>query len=153
MVHEDENMTEPNDDYHKYDRLYAYDIKNNIPLVDYKYDPTDNTTDPFNSKYIHLGQRITDDNGISKYKIRITEQLNNILLKDSTNTKIGLVLSTNVNQTSSSAILDSYDDVTGVPSMSLLTPRGTVLYGSNQNVAEDKRMVLEIFSTVPNTNN
>lgn len=149
VVHEDETMA---DDYHKYDRLYAYDIKNNIPLVDYKYDPTDNTTDPFNSRYIHLGQRKTDDNGIAKYKIRITEQLNNILLKDSTNTKIGLVLSTNVNQTYSSAILDSYDDVTGVPSMSVITPRGTVLYGSNQNVAEDKRMVLEIFSTVPDTN-
>ena len=148
VVHEDETMA---DDYHKYDRLYAYDIKNNIPLADYDYDPTGNTTDPFNSKYVHLGQRMTDDNGVAKYKIRITEQLNNILLKDSTNTKIGLVLSTNVNQTSGSALLDSYDDVSGVPSMSLLTPRGTVLYGSNQNVAEDKRMVLEIFSTVPDT--
>ncbi|GGK23842.1 hypothetical protein GCM10007962_17600 [Yeosuana aromativorans] len=151
VVHEDETMAEPTDDYHKYDRLYAYDIKNNIPLADYDYDPTGNTTDPFNSRYIHLGQRMTDDNGVTKYKIRITEQLNNILLKDSTNTKIGLVLSTNVNQTSGSALLDSYDDVSGVPSMSLLTPRGTVLYGSNQNVAEDKRMVLEIFSTVPDT--
>lgn len=151
VVHEDETMSEPTDDYHKYDRLYAYDIKNNIPLADYDYDPTGNTTDPFNSIYIHLGQRMTDDNGVTKYKIRITEQLNNILLKDSTNTKIGLVLSTNVNQTSGSALLDSYDDVSGVPSMSLLTPRGTVLYGSNQNVAEDKRMVLEIFSTVPDT--
>ena len=152
VVHEDETMTTPSANYHKFDRLYAYDIKNNIPLVDYDYDPTSNTSDPYNSKYVHLGQRKTDDSGNSKYKIRITQQLNNILLKDSTNTKIGLVLSTNVNQTASSAILDSNDHVTGVPSMSMITPRGTILYGSNQNVAENKRMVLEIFSTTPNSN-
>ncbi len=150
VVYEDENMTVP-DDYHKYDRLYAYDIKNNTPLIDYNdfYDPTGNSTDPLNSKYVHLGQRQTDDKGVSKYKIRITEHLNNILLKDSTNTKIGLVLSINVNETSSSAILDSHDSVTGVPSASILTPRGTILYGSNQNVPDNRRMKLEVFFTDP----
>ncbi len=148
VVYEDENMTVP-DDYHKYDRLYAYDIKNNIPITDYNYDQTGNSTDPLNSKYVHLGQRQTDDKGISKYKIRITEHLNNILLKDSTNTKIGLVLSINVNETSSSAILDSHDSVTGVPSASILTPRGTILYGSNQNVPDNRRMKLEVFFTDP----
>ncbi|WP_339916040.1 DUF4270 domain-containing protein [Yeosuana marina] len=150
VVYEDENMTAPVD-YHKYDRLYAYDIKNNIPLIDYNnfYDPTGNSTDPLNSKYVHLGQRQTDDNGISKYKIRLTEHLNNILLRDSTNTKIGLVLSTNVNETSSSDILNSHDAVTGVPSASIINPRGTVLYGSNQNVPDNRRMELEVFFTDP----
>lgn len=148
VIYEDKNMTAP-DDYHKYDRLYAYDIKNNISITDYNYDPTGNTTNPFNSKYIHLGQRQTDDNGISKYKIRLTEHLNTILLKDSTNTQIGLVLSTNVNETSNSTILNSNDIVTGVPSVSIITPRGTILYGNNQNVPSNKRMKLEVFFTNP----
>ena len=144
IVYEDESLS---DDYHKYDRLYAYDIKNNIPLIDYSFDPSSSTTDPYNSKFIHLGQRITDDNGVSKYKIRITEHLKNILLKDSTNTKIGLVLSTNVNNTASASILNSKDIVTGVPETSIITPRGTILYGSNTNVPQDKRMSLDLYFT------
>lgn len=150
VVYEDETMTSP--ELHKYDRIYAYDIKNNIPLIDYNYDPITSTTDPYNSKFIHLGQRITDDNGVSKYKIRITEHLNNILLRDSTNTKIGLVLSTNVNYIENASILESNNMVTGVPAASIITPRGTVLYGSHGNVPVGKRMSLDLYFTESNTN-
>tara|TARA_R110002050_G_scaffold29630_6_gene76088 strand:- start:3389 stop:5071 length:1683 start_codon:yes stop_codon:yes gene_type:complete len=151
VVYEDETMTSP-DDAHKYDRVYAYDIKNNTPIIDYFLDPSSNTAFPINSKYVHLGQRITDDNGISKYKIRITEYLNSILQKDSTNTKLGLVLSTNVNEIFNSPILNSGDVVTGVPSTSVITPRGTILYGSNQNVPVNRRMSLQVFFTEPKQN-
>ena len=82
VIYEDETMNKPSEDYHKYDRIYAYDAKNNIPLLDYNFDPSTNTSDAYNSKLIHLGQRITDENGISKFKIRITQHLNNILIKD-----------------------------------------------------------------------
>jgi len=161
IIYEDENMalpTQPSDkytdpkDFHKYDRIYAYDIKNNTPLIDYTIDPSTNSISPFNSKFIHLGQRDTDENGISKYKIRITEHLNNILLKDSTNTKIGLVLSTNVNYISNAPILRSNDIVTGVPAASVITPRGTVLYGSHESVPVEKRMRLDLYFTESNTN-
>jgi hypothetical protein len=147
VVYEDETMISPSDDYHKYDRLYAFDIKNNTPLEDYNFDPSGNSSDPFSSKIIHLGQRVTDDNGVSKFKIRITAHLNNILLKDSTNTKIGLVLSTNVNYVSNASILKSGDQVTGIPAASVITPRGSILYGSSQNVPVDKRMSLKIYFT------
>ncbi len=163
VIYEDENIALPATssdkypdpkDYHKYDRIYAYDLKNNIPLTDYSFDPTSNSTDAYNSRYVHLGQRITDDNGENaKYKIRITEYLNSILLKDSTNTKIGLVLSTNVNYVSNSPILNSDDVVTQVPSAAIITPRGTVLYGSNENVPESKRMSLELYFTKENSEN
>jgi hypothetical protein len=152
VIYEDETMNKPSEDYHKYDRIYAYDAKNNIPLLDYNFDPSTNTSDAYNSKLIHLGQRITDENGVSKFKIRITQHLNNILIKDSTNTKLGLVLSTNVNYVSTSSILNSQDMVTGVPASSIITPRGTTLYGSNVNVPENKRMSLEIFFTESNQN-
>ena len=73
------------------------------------------------------------------------------MVNDSTNTKIGLVLSTNVNYTNISAIADSDDeDVTGLPAASVITPRGTVLYGSNANVDDEKRMRFKVFYTEPN---
>ncbi|WP_341216943.1 DUF4270 family protein, partial [uncultured Wocania sp.] len=164
VIYEDETMPVPpkenptDKDYHYADRIYAYDIKNNIPTIDYSFDPTENPSDPFNSKIINLGQRITDDNGVSKYKIRLTEHLNNILLKDSTNTKIGLVLSTNVNADynpstgvlKTASILNSNDGVTQIPSTTLLTPRGTILYGNHQNVPDNRKLRLEIFFTEPN---
>ncbi|MGC1205206.1 MAG: DUF4270 domain-containing protein [Flavobacteriaceae bacterium] len=138
-------------DYSTFDRIYAYDIKNNQPTIDYFIDPTENTQQAFSSKVISLGQRIKDDKNVAKYKIRLTEHLNNILLKDSTNTKIGLVLSTNVNYTNNAEILESNDAVTSIPAAALLTPRGTILHGSNVTaVNESKKMKLQVFFTKPN---
>jgi hypothetical protein len=155
IVYEDESMTTlPKDkngsDYSKFDRLYAYDLKNNRPLIDYSFDPTNNTTDPFSSTSFHLGQRRPDESsGVAKYKIHLTEHLNNILIRDSTNTKIGLVLSTNVNYTASAKILNSEDDVVGIPAAAILTPRGTILHGTKANVPENRKMKLQLFFTEP----
>ena len=149
VVYEDETALNGGDeDFHAYDRIYAYDITNNIPTVDYFIDPSENAQEPFKSKVINLGQRIKDANNNFKYKIRLTQHINNILLKDSTNIKIGLVLSTNVNSTNNADILQSNDNVTAIPAASLLTPRGTVLYGTNAS-DENKKMKLNIFFTEP----
>lgn len=133
---------------HKYDRLYAYDIKNNIPIIDYSFDPSENTTFPAFSRVIHLGVRDTLSESPLKigYKIRITEHVKNLIYKDSTNTKIGLVISNNVNYTNNTKILNSSDDVSRVPAATLLTPRGTVLYG---NTNTDNRIKLELYYTEP----
>ncbi|MGE5944967.1 MAG: DUF4270 domain-containing protein, partial [Flavobacteriales bacterium] len=146
VIYEDDESMDVSADYHKYDRIYAYDVKNNIPTIDYQFDPITNTSNPISAKIISLGQRDPD---LLKYKIRLTEHLNNILIRDSTNTKIGLVLSSNVNLTNSSKILNSNDTVTGIPSVSIITPRGTILHGTNANVPENKRMTLEVFFTKP----
>lgn len=147
IVYEDTSIPTPDsdEDFHKYDRIYAYDINNNIPTVDYLIDPIENATEPFNSKLISLTQRDTEH---KKYKIRLTEHLNNILKKDSSNTKIGLVLSTNVNYTTNAKLLNSTDGVTAIPAASILTPRGTILHGNNvKNADEAKRMTLKVFFT------
>ncbi|MDU8884830.1 DUF4270 domain-containing protein [Yeosuana sp. MJ-SS3] len=151
VFYEDEDMYTPEDDYHKYDRVYLYDAKNNNPVIDYFIDPTINEINPINSRVVHLGQRFNDDDGTPyRFKIRITEYINSILLKDSTNTRLGLVLSTNVNTIQNGKIKGSEDqNVTVVPSASVLTPKGTILYGSNNNVPENKRVYLEIFYTEP----
>ena len=54
-------------------------------------------------------ERDSENNGI-KYKLRLTEHLNNILVRDSTNVKLGLYVSTNVNDIQQADVLDSEDD-------------------------------------------
>lgn len=156
IIYEDPNKVYTADDYHTYDRIYIYDVKNNMPLVDYAdgYDPSSNTSDPYNSKIYHLGQRTESVGGAHQYKIRLTEHIKNILLKDSTNTKLGVVLSTNVNNVSNARLLNSdNDEVTTLPSGAVLEPKGTILYGSNSNVPENLRVKFEIYYTDTETEN
>lgn len=149
-----ENNQEP-------DRLMLYDLKNNIPAIDYYNDPTVNTNNPLYSKIIHskILDRVDDEdaNGYKKgikYKFRITEHLNNILLRDSTNYNLGLVVSTNMNSTEAldleGTVQNDEDPMpTTIPTGTFLSPRGTVLHGSNANVPDDKRIKLEIFYSEP----
>ncbi|MDG5490478.1 DUF4270 domain-containing protein [Psychroserpens sp. SPM9] len=137
------------------DRLYIYDIENQTPLTDYFQDIA-NTVFPTFSRISHLGrlQRVDDDpsgNGI-KYKIKITEHINNLLLRDSTNVKLGLAVSGNINLENNTLqydILTGTDQEETVPVSSIISPRGTILYGNNTG-DEEKKLYLEIFFTEPN---
>ncbi|HAB28818.1 MAG TPA: hypothetical protein DCE27_14850 [Xanthomarina gelatinilytica] len=130
-------------------RVILYDIKNNTPIVDYFYDLTTNTTNPINSKlnYSSILERDGNEKGV-KYKIRLTEHLNNILLRDSTNFQLGLYITSNINEISNSYVLND-GIIDGIPVGTGLSPKGTILYGSNENVPEDKRVQLEIYYTQP----
>lgn len=144
------------------DRILIYDAKNKTVLLDYLYDNTD-TTDPNNlSKINHLGklQRVSDDKDAKgvKYKIKITEHIKNLLTKDSTNISLGLVVSLNVNEElnnegsprSQNSILSPENaSVSTLPVSSILSPKGTILYGNNTN-DPNKKLYLEIFYTEPN---
>ncbi|MEM5563596.1 DUF4270 domain-containing protein [Psychroserpens sp. AS72] len=136
-------------------RVFLYDMNNNVALTDYFFDNT-NTTNPELSISSHLVplERENDEatgEGI-RYKIRITEHLNNLILRDSTNVKLGLAVSGNVNLEGSSIqydLLNPSDDEDKVPVSSIVSPRGTVLYGNNTS-DQDKKLYLEIFFTEPN---
>jgi hypothetical protein len=140
------------------ERIYLYDIDNKIPLVDYFLDSPNNSL-PSASIINHLGplQREGDESngqGI-KYKIKITEHIKNLLIRDSTNVELGLSVSLNVNSENPVAnppqrIMQqpSTENFT-VPISSVLSPRGTVLHGSNSE-NENKRVYLEIYYTEPN---
>lgn len=134
------------------DRVLLYDLKNKAPIVDYFYD-IQNTNSPLYSRtnFSRLLTRDEDGNGV-KYKLRLTEHINNILLRDSTNVKLGLVVSTNVNTIDPLNLLDadSETEATTLPSSSFLSPKGTVLHGSTGNVPLDTRVQLEIFYSEPN---
>ncbi|WP_323787227.1 DUF4270 domain-containing protein [Psychroserpens sp.] len=136
------------------DRIYLYDMENNTPLIDYLFD-TANTISPINSRTGHLGRLEREDNddrnGI-RYKIRITEHINNLLIRDSTNVDLGLVVSGNINLESNTRnfdVLNMNDSNDKVPVSSIITQRGTVLFGNN-TADEEKKLYLEIFYTEPN---
>lgn len=146
MLNEDPD-NEPN-------RIYLYDVDNKTPLLDYFLDGT-NSNVPSLSKYSHLGpleRQETDNKGV-RYKLRITEHINNLLLRDSTNVELGLAvsLSVNIEESTIGSIQKKVQDTDEytVPVSSLLTPRGTILHGNNSE-DETKRVYLEIYYTEPN---
>nr|WP_321221104.1 DUF4270 domain-containing protein [uncultured Psychroserpens sp.] len=135
-------------------RVFLYDTQNNTALVDYFFD-TANTVSPEFSRSIHSVPLERENNEATgdgvRYKVRITEHLNNLILKDSTNVKLGLAVTGNINTESASIQYDvlSANDNEKVPVSSIITPRGTVLYGNN-TANESKKLYLEIFFTEPN---
>jgi hypothetical protein len=133
-------------------RLYLYDAENKTPLIDYFLD-AQNASLPSFSVVNHLGplQRVDDDplqSGI-KYKFRITEHLNNLLLRDSTNVELGLSVSLNVNLEGGNQqreVQSPSNSGLTVPISAILTPRGTVLHGNTLENG-DKKVFLEIYYT------
>ena len=138
----DQLETQPN-------RIFAFDLDRNRVLIDYSLDPGA-TNNPLSSRRSHLGPLIEDDNGNFFYKIRITNHINNIINNDSTNTRIGLVVTQNVNQARILDVRESELNQTKTYIESAIsTPRGQVFHG-NLSPDEDKRLKLQIFFTEPN---
>jgi hypothetical protein len=138
-------------------RVYLYDLENNIPLRDFYLDQTINTVSS-DSKFTHLVPLATettaDGTEQKKYKIRLTEHLNNIILRDSTNVKLGLVVSSNVGAITSRGFQNSIDleedtVIEGVPMGTVLSPKSVVLHGNN-SPNTSKRIKLNIYYTQPN---
>ncbi len=130
-------------------RLYLFNAETNAPLYS-------NRTDNFNQtsslgSYLDYGGLLEKSNnkGI-KYKIRITEHLNNLIVRDSTNATLGLAVTSDIRSSASrSALLNSTEAV--LPVLSTVNPLGTILIGSNVGpIEQDRKLKLEIFYTKSN---
>lgn len=143
----DESAIDPNSDVPN--RVFIYDLNNNIPIADYFLDSSVNSQTG-ESKSIHLVPISSETNeaGIEqrKYKIRLTGHLNNIVTKDSTNVKIGLLVSSNVAAAEMKTLLNYDNTLNGVPTGSILSPKSVILHGSNAT-DETKKVKLNIFYT------
>ena len=151
-----------NDTSFEPNRIFLYDYTNNRPLIDYY---TDNSTslDPKFNKLVHSGivQKVSVNARGTKYKIRITNHIRNLVkyggslvTKDSTNVRLGLVVTESINSVANYKVLNPFPinigtNSTFVPAMSIINPLGTVLYGSNLSVPADLRLQLEIVYTKP----
>ena len=133
------------------DRIYLYNFEQNTALIDYFLDQSVSST-TINAKINHLEPLTRDGDSLNgegvKYKIRITEHLNNLILRDSTNAKLALVVTANVGSIDNFSILNSGEENRDFPSGAILTPNGTVLHGSqSENI--DKRPRIKIYYTDP----
>lgn len=133
------------------ERVYLYDLNNYVMLADYILDSQGQMNSMTStSNEGHLAPLERDDNGDGvSYKVRMTRHIDNILNKDSTNVRLGLVVSQNVNLVTNSSVLPREDaEVNVVPSAAVITPEATVLHGPNAE-NEDKRLKLNIYYTEP----
>jgi len=129
-------------------RLYLFKEGCNLPVYDAMTETSEDET-PLGIflNYDGILQYDTEGEG-SHYTVRLTDYLNHIVLRDSVNVPINVAVSANIGLplTYAAKVSDS-DEVISYPQMSAATPLGTVLYGSNNSVPEDKRLELKIFYT------
>lgn len=132
------------------ERIYLYNLNTNEQLFDYLIDPSLNEASPLNSVISHSSRLKRDENGDGvSYKIRITEHVKNVLNKDSTNVRLGLVVTQNINLIRNSALKSTVDGIDRVPRASVIAPKGTVLHG-NLSPNVEKRLQFNIYYTETN---
>jgi hypothetical protein len=128
-------------------RLYLYNLDNNLPLYNPQLEQVP-TGGRFGSFYDGTIQRGADGRG-QKYTVRITDHINNIVIRDSANAPIGLTLTSNLQDTRVGRALLTEGEK-NLPISATTVPFGTVLYGPNileSDPNHDKRVKLEIFYT------
>jgi hypothetical protein len=137
------------------ERIFLYDVDNNRVLLDYQFDNV-SATIPSVSKLQHLGKLERDANGYGvKYKINITEHVTDLIRNDSTNVKLAVAVTNNVLNLGSSQIKNPINigeaDLESIFSATVLSHRGTVLYGENA-LDDTKKLKLKIYYTEEKTN-
>ena len=128
-------------------RIYLYDIESKAPVIDYFIDNSQGRK-PKDQKAVHGGLiEIDEDKKGIKYKIRISEHVKNIIRNDSLNTKLGLVVSSDITNAVNTDIKDN-NELGYIPVSTIVNPLGTVIYGPNpEPINYDKRFRLELFYT------
>lgn len=146
------------------ERLYLFDATNQKPLVDYSFDASVSTNSK-RSKVILGGIVERDASGKAvKYKIRITQHINNLINSPNfnlnKNVKLGLCVIENIGEVRNYFYKDPIDFLEGpnikiFPVSSITAQQGVVLYGTNPTGlspedTEKKKLKLTIHYTKPN---
>ena len=128
-------------------RLYLYNIEDQTPLIDYFIDnSTGNKESDKKTNHDGLLEYQSDKKGL-KYKIRISEHIKNIVRNDSISPKLGLVVTSSIENSQNLDLRENYS-LSKIPISSAINPLGTVIYGPNPESENfDKRLRLEIYYT------
>ncbi len=132
-------------------RLYLYNSETNNPLYNATTEISDSDTSlGLYKNYDGILEKESSGKGI-KYTVRITDYINNLIVRDSANATLGLTLTSHIGlPIVRNAILKDLNE-TNIPVMSTISPLGTVLFGSElSDVEEDKKLKLEIYYTEAN---
>ena len=129
-------------------RLYLFNAENNTTLFNVATE-TQTSEDPLGLflNYDGILERNSAGQGI-KYSIRITEYLNDIIVRDSANVPLRLALTSNIGITTTQEAQSSMGERVDLPLMNSVNPLGTILFGNNvPTEEEDKKLKLQIFYT------
>ena len=130
-------------------RLYMYNAENNQPL--YNAANENSVADSRFGIYLDYDAFLEEENDLGiKYTIRITDHINNMILRDSTNATLALTISPDIRISGTSTAVLSGNTEKKLPVASNLTPLSTILYGSAAGVPEEKKLKLEIYYTEAN---
>lgn len=131
-------------------RLYLYKTGNNQPIYDANLDPID-VNNTLESYPLYGGiLEESNDQGI-KYTIRLTSHINNLVVRDSANTVLGLTITPDIRTIGAINAMLTESTEKDLPVISTVSPLGTVLYGSKEvSGKEDMKLKLEISYTQAN---
>ncbi|AYN69476.1 DUF4270 domain-containing protein [Euzebyella marina] len=125
--------------------LYLYNTETTYPVYGIPSNQNDQSVRIFD--YDGKLERTSAGKAL-KYTIKITEHINDLIVRDAQNATLGLSIASALNRTGLRNSILPDDSEEEVPLTSTLSPLGTVLYGSNvapENL--DKKLKLEIFYT------
>ncbi|MBS7787797.1 DUF4270 domain-containing protein [Flavobacterium sp. CYK-55] len=141
------SVNEPN-------RIYLYDLTNKRPIADYYSDQT-TAVKPKYAKTT-FGGIIKKQNGRGyEYKIRLTNYIRALLKnEDSTNVRLGLVVTESIAEINNKKLKTEIPTfgIKYIPTASVLSPLGTVIYGTDAVIPEDDRIKFKIYFTKPKQN-
>ena len=127
-------------------RLNLYNAETNEPLYNIRTET--NIEDTPLGVFLNFGGLLERSGGKGvKYKVRITEHINNIILRDSANATLGLTMTADIRVNGTSDVLVPDNSEKELPVGGGISPLGTVLYGSNVDEADPNRLRLEIYYT------
>jgi hypothetical protein len=130
------------------ERLYLFNYSNGSPLIDFTLDNSVNSNQKNRDKYIYGGFLEYDDNDRPyRYKFRITNHVNRLIRKDSTNYTIAISPANGINSITYKRAQTSGHEFINYPSISILSPLGVVLHGSGGEEIDSSKIELEIFYT------
>jgi hypothetical protein len=130
-------------------RLYLYNAENRNPL--YNIVNENSVADTRFGIYLDYDGFLEEDNeqGI-KYTVRITDHINNIIIRDSVNATLGLISTPDLRISGAARAMLAGSLEQSLPVATNLTPLSTILFGSSASVPEDKKLKLELFYTETN---
>ncbi len=151
------------------ERIYIFDATNHKPILDYYADNSSGSN--FKKNKILFGgiierETVADANGNKKgikYKVRLTEYIRQLIKNDNAdyddNVRLGVAVIEDINSPANvfinpaNPIIIGTTQVPFIPVSSVMSPLGTVLYGTNipaGDVNAAKKLKLEIYFTKPN---
>ena len=127
-------------------RLYLYNAETNQPLYNILTE-TNLADNPFGI-FLNYDGFLEESSGQGiKYTVRITEHINNIVIRDSANATLGLTITPDLRISGVNNVLLPDNSEVPLPASNAISPLGTVLIGSNVAADDPKRLRLELFYT------